>query len=118
MAGSSNKYTVTEALLIVTDESWTCIPIDSESDDEDLLRPDEPDPNDENEGYRVQGPTQASEDEDDYRGMSHSQSICLLSHSFPFLRQSLLFLSLAACLDNALLLPSLGHGLHRSLSPL
>ncbi|CAB1354041.1 unnamed protein product [Coregonus sp. 'balchen'] len=68
MAGSSNKYTVTEALLIVTDESWTpCIPIDSESDDEDLLRPDEPDPNEENEGCRVQGPTQASEDED-YRG--------------------------------------------------
>ncbi|KAK6298649.1 hypothetical protein J4Q44_G00317040 [Coregonus suidteri] len=50
--------------------------------------------------------------------ISHSQSICLLSHSFPFLRQSLLFLSLAVCLDNALLLPSLGHGLHRTLSPL
>ncbi|KAK6303483.1 hypothetical protein J4Q44_G00259370 [Coregonus suidteri] len=107
MAGSSNKYTVTEALLIVTDESWTpCIPIDSESDDEDLLRPDEPDPNDENEVKMIIGV------------MSHSQSICLLSHSFPFLRQSLLFLSLAACLDNALLLPSLGHGLHRTLSPL
>ncbi|KAL1005038.1 hypothetical protein UPYG_G00053730 [Umbra pygmaea] len=59
---SSKKHSPTKALARQPDESWTtCVPADSDSDDEDLLlREDESDSDNIDEDYRIQGPTLAS----------------------------------------------------------
>ncbi|KAL1007013.1 hypothetical protein UPYG_G00080700 [Umbra pygmaea] len=76
MASSGKKFSVTEALAIITDDSWTpCVPADSDSEDEDLLRRDQPDSG--NEDYRGQRLV-ASDGEDDFRGDEPSPSAAAL----------------------------------------
>ncbi|KAL1005037.1 hypothetical protein UPYG_G00053720, partial [Umbra pygmaea] len=76
------KHSATEALAQQPDESWTtCVPSDSDSDDEDLLlREDEPDSDNINEDYRIQSPTVASKG-DDYSGDESSTSAAPLPQS-------------------------------------
>ncbi|KAL0973591.1 hypothetical protein UPYG_G00206660 [Umbra pygmaea] len=76
MASSGKKFSVSEALALITDDSWTpCVPADSESEEEDLLRRDEPDSG--NEDYRGQRLV-ASDGEDDFRGDNPSPSAAAL----------------------------------------